>query len=122
MGDVADYSIQPRPVAVDGAVSIHDLVIADLRALHLPGDYVAAGVQAIQERKDFGLRKYGVVLHAANERNYFKDADDEAGDLPVYLRAIMEAYPELADRLRPDYDAALAVMLNVRALLLERAS
>lgn len=119
MGDIPDYDLQPRPLAVDGAVSVHDLVVEDMLVLCPPGQLRDDGVGAIQDRKRFGLEKYGVVLHAANGRDYFVDVDDEAGDLPVYIRALMEARPELAERLRADYETSLGIMMRLRALLIE---
>lgn len=122
MGDTADYSVQPRPLQVDGAVSVHDLVVEDLRSLFPSSQRTEDGVEVIEDRKRFGLQKYGVVLHAANGRNYFADVDDEAGDLPVYIRALMEARPDLSDRLRPDYISSLGLMLRMRELLIEHGS
>lgn len=121
MSDVADYSAQPPPIVVDGAVSVHDLVIQDLLSMEEAPGYVQSAIDAVEERKQFGLRKYGTVLHAANGRDYFKDVDDEAGDLPVYIRALMEARPDLADRLRPDYFTALGLMIRMRLLMLEHS-
>jgi hypothetical protein len=52
---------------------MHDLVAVDL-----------------QERKQFGLRKYGTTLTAGNGRDPFVDAYEEALDLCVYLRQVIE--------------------------------
>lgn len=121
MSDVADYTEQPPPLVVNGAVSVHDLVVQDL--LDLEDDIVGTqvGIDAVLGRKDFGLIKYGTVLHAANGRDYFKDADDEAGDLPVYIRALMEARPDLAPRIRDDYYTSLGIMIRMRMLLMEQS-
>jgi hypothetical protein len=119
VSDVADYSEQPPPIVVPDAVSVHDLVVQDLLAMEEVPGYIQAGIDAMEERKAFGLRKYGTVLHAANGRDYFKDVDDEAGDLVVYIRALMESHPELADRLKPDYFTALGIMVRLRLLLME---
>lgn len=51
---------------------MHDLVIADF-----------------QERKSFGLRKYGTILTAHNGRDPIKDLYEELMDALVYLRQIM---------------------------------
>lgn len=122
MSDIADYSVQPPPRDVEGAVSVHDLVVQDMLALFPPDDLRDLGVESVLDRKEFGLGKYGVVLHADNGRNYFLDVDDEAGDLPVYIRALMEARPDLAERLREDYVASLGIMLRMRAMLVEHGS
>lgn len=54
---------------------MHDLVIADM-----------------DERKAFGLRKYGTVLTVNNGRNPLVDAYEEVLDLAVYLKqAIVES-------------------------------
>lgn len=68
-----NYSIpEPSPVANDRP-SIHDLVIAD-----------------IQDRKQFGLEKYGTLLQAGNGRRGLVDAYQEILDLVVYLRQYIE--------------------------------
>lgn len=97
MGDIADYTDQPRPVSVKHAVSAHDLVMVDLRKFYKHMDGLNSAVEFMQERKDFGLIKYGVVLHADNGRNYPKDIADEAGDLVAYLRVFLERHPEVGD-------------------------
>lgn len=63
---------QPAPVD-QGRASAHDLVSADM-----------------QERKAFGLRKYGVTLQAHNGRDTLQDAYEEVLDLAVYLRTLIE--------------------------------
>jgi len=63
---------QPLPVPNDGP-SMHDLVIQD-----------------IQERKAFGLRKYGALLQVNNGRDALQDLYDELLDAIVYVRQLME--------------------------------
>lgn len=63
---------QPKPKPNDGA-SIHDLVIAD-----------------VQQRKDFGLEKYGTLLQAGNLRDAIKDSYEEILDHVCYMRAYLE--------------------------------
>jgi len=65
-------SVQPDPVANDRP-SAHDLVAVDL-----------------MKRKEFGLRKYGTLLQAGNGRDSLQDAYEEALDLMVYLRTLIE--------------------------------
>lgn len=121
MSDIAEYSDQPPPQEVEGVVSAHDLVVADLYGLASvqPAGDLMAGIESIVARKEFGLKKYGVVLHKDNGRDYFKDVDDEAGDLPVYMKVLMEKYPDLTPRVLDDYYAALGIMIRMHALALE---
>lgn len=73
MSDVRDPDTdQPLPIPNDRP-SAHDLVAADLAA-----------------RKAHGLRKYGSLLQAFNGRDSLRDAYEEALDLCVYLRTLLE--------------------------------
>jgi hypothetical protein len=63
---------QPEPIPNDGP-SMHDLVIEDMKT-----------------RKEFGLNKYGTTLQANNGRDALRDAYEEALDLTVYLRQLLE--------------------------------
>jgi len=76
----ANYSV-PEPPPLNGdRQSIHDLVISD-----------------IEDRKQFGLEKYGTTLQAGNGRRSLVDAYQEILDLAVYLRQYIEEY-----RINPD--------------------
>lgn len=69
----ANYSVpEPMPTANDNP-SIHDLVMQD-----------------IQDRKEFGLNKYGTTLQAGNGRKGLVDAYQEILDLAVYIRQYIE--------------------------------
>ena len=69
----ANYSVpEPTPKANNNP-SIHDLVIQD-----------------IQDRKNFGLQKYGTTLQAGNGRKGLVDAYQEALDLCCYLKQVIE--------------------------------
>lgn len=69
----ASYSVpEPDPIANENP-SIHDLVIQD-----------------IEDRKRFGLEKYGTTLQAGNGRRGLVDAYAEILDLVVYLRQHLE--------------------------------
>lgn len=69
----ASYSVpEPDPIANENP-SIHDLVIQDL-----------------EDRKQFGLEKYGTTLQAGNGRRGLVDAYAEILDLVVYLRQHLE--------------------------------
>lgn len=63
---------QPPPAHNDKP-SIHDLVIADMKA-----------------RKAMGLAKYGTPLQAGNGRDALMDAYQEALDLCMYLKQAIE--------------------------------
>jgi hypothetical protein len=64
-----DLSVpQPAPIHNDNP-SCHDLVIKDM-----------------EDRKAFGLNKYGTILQPENGRDFLIDAYQEVLDLAVYLR------------------------------------
>lgn len=64
---------QAAPIKDTVAPSAHDLVIADL-----------------QDRRRFGLEKYGTLLQHDNGRDHLVDAYQEVLDLTVYLRNEIE--------------------------------
>lgn len=72
---VPDAHEQPLPVVRnrDGQLSCQDLVIADIEA-----------------RKAVGMERYGVLLYPNNGRDTLQDAYEEALDLTVYLRGLLE--------------------------------
>lgn len=89
MGDHTDFDrtdrpaySQPPPKPVAGAPSIHDLVAADLI-----------------ERRDFGLRKYGVPLQAGNGRNPLADLYAELLDAACYAKQAMIEWDEVQHQL-----------------------
>lgn len=63
---------QPMPESNDRAF-VQDLVIAD-----------------IEERKEFGIRKYGTALQSGNGRDMLQDAYEESLDLAIYLRGMKD--------------------------------
>lgn len=63
---------QPAPKSADGP-AIVDLVVSDLA-----------------ERKRLGVERYGMALQAHNGRDALRDAYEEAMDLCVYLRQVIE--------------------------------
>lgn len=67
---------QPAPLPSDGP-PIVDLVMADLA-----------------ERKRVGIERYGMPLRANNGRSALVDAYQEALDLCVYLRQVIEETPD----------------------------
>lgn len=117
MSDTPDYEVQPAPISVEGAVSAHDLVIADLRREFAANPGMPLAVAAMEERKQYGLEKYGTVLHKDNGRDYPKDIDDEVGDLVAYLRIFVEKHPELEPVFRDDYRMLLSLVMKLRLSL-----
>lgn len=89
---------QPKPKPNDGA-SIHDLVMAD-----------------VQQRKDFGLEKYGTLLQAGNLRDAIKDAYEEILDHVCYMRAYLE---ETKDTVVLTRDVAEALERTLRVLAVD---
>lgn len=47
-------------------------------------------VQDLKDRKQLGLKRYGVALQAHNGRNAILDAYEEAMDLVIYLKQALE--------------------------------
>lgn len=83
MSDVRDPDRDQTAPVHNNNASCHDLVIADM-----------------EERKEFGLRKYNTHLQAFNGRSFTQDAYEEVLDLAVYLRGKLEEektskHPEL---------------------------
>lgn len=86
----------------------------DLERLFPEAIGLPRAVDAMAERKAFGLQKYGVVLHSDNGRDYVRDVDDELCDLAVYLRAMTERHPGLQPIFAEDYTAVLRLLLRWR--------
>lgn len=118
MGERPDFerddrpdTAQPAPVpAPPGAVSVHDLVVDDARFY---GYHRTA--QLTLDRKAFGLRKYGTILHAADEREDLGDIVEELGDAAAYLR---RAIARGRDGLLEHYETILEIteeLLTMRA-------
>jgi hypothetical protein len=63
---------QPLP-EVNNRPFIQDLLIAD-----------------IEERKQFGIKKYGTALQSGNGRDMLQDAYEEILDLAVYMRGLID--------------------------------
>lgn len=75
---------QPTPVVAPDAVSVHDLVKADVER-HGWADVVGI----VEQRKQIGLREYGVILAPNNGRDAMVDALEELADTAVYLRQLV---------------------------------
>jgi hypothetical protein len=63
---------QPLPIANDRS-DIQSMVIADITA-----------------RRQVGIQRYGTALQAHNGRDMLRDAYEEALDLAIYLRGVIE--------------------------------
>lgn len=63
---------QPTPIP-NGSTHIVDLVVQDMH-----------------ERKQLGIKRYGTALQAFNGRDALQDAYEEALDLAIYLRQVIE--------------------------------
>lgn len=68
-----NYSVPEPPPVPNNNSSIHDLIIQDL-----------------QQRKDFGLEKYGTLLQLGNGRKTAVDLHQEMLDAVVYSRLLIE--------------------------------
>jgi hypothetical protein len=115
MSTVADYK-QGEPAPLPGVgESIHDLVIADIDKEY-PHAWTAQRVALdLEERKKFGLKKYGTVLQAHNGRNAIRDALDEIEDCLVYIKqALTEAPEHEREGLKLTYARALQVAMNLQ--------
>ena len=73
MSDVRDPATDQALPVVNERPFVQDLVIAD-----------------IEERKQHGIRKYGTALQSGNGRNMLLDAYEEALDLAIYLRGMLD--------------------------------
>lgn len=77
MSDVRDPETDQQLPVPNNRTSCQDLVIADL-----------------ENRKTLGLKKYGTLLQPFNGRSFLLDAYQEALDLTVYLRGLLEEQEE----------------------------
>jgi hypothetical protein len=100
---------EPDPIANDNE-SIHDLVCDDL---HFNTDPFSNKVIAdLEERRRFGLEKYGTVLQSFNGRDALVDAYQEALDLLVYLKQELEESDDMD--IYELYDDVSEVALSLR--------
>lgn len=73
MSDVRDPNTDQALPTTNARPYIQDLVITD-----------------IETRKQHGIRKYGTALQSGNGRNMTQDAYEEALDLAIYLRGMLD--------------------------------
>jgi hypothetical protein len=91
---------QSAPVARGPEVFPEVFKLLDRYAKH-SGCSVDELRQLVEERKAFGLNKYGVALHRDNGRDSVKDAEDETGDLPGYMvQSLMRGEEEKVRRIK----------------------
>lgn len=69
---------QQLPIVQNEQSFIQDMVINDIR-----------------DRKELGISRYGTALQANNGRDMAKDAYEEAMDLTIYLKGLMEEISDL---------------------------
>jgi hypothetical protein len=118
VADEPDYTRSPPPRRVEGAVSAHDLVIADIRRVFPAGAVQHAMVAGMADRRDYGLRKYQVVLHPDNGRDPVRDVLDEVEDEAAYWRNAFSADPKLAEVFGDDYWRCLRTLCRLRSHLI----
>jgi hypothetical protein len=91
---------EPAPIP-NNSPGVHYLVIDDL-----DGSRFFRLIPHIEDRRQFGLEKYGTLLQVGNGRDALKDAFQEALDAIVYLKqAILDGGKNL------DYSYYLACQL-----------
>lgn len=73
MSDLRDPATDQALPTINERPFIQDLVISD-----------------IEERKQHGIRKYGTALQSGNGRDMLLDAYEEALDLAIYLRGLLD--------------------------------
>jgi len=77
VSDARDPVTDQQLPVVNDRPFVQDLVIAD-----------------IEERKQHGIRKYGTALQSGNGRDMLLDAYEEALDLAIYLRGLLDEQSE----------------------------
>lgn len=113
---------QPIPTKNTRA-AIQDLVLEDLGYCVNFAPDVRDGMAAdIQARKQVGLERYGTLLQAFNGRDALLDAYQEALDLCVYLRQVLEEQVRGEHRgvFYAAYSDALQVALKLRREMSKR--
>ena len=112
---------QPPPKRNDGQ-AIWDLVIADAEDGSSVFGLITKEakdkiVADMHERKDVGIKRYGVSLQAHNGRDAIIDAYQEALDAAAYLRQAQEEGDAWASVL---YKEALTMIIGIRARIIMR--
>lgn len=119
---------QPDPIKND-RIAIQDLVIQDLHtsiSLARRGagedgreDLSLRVIEDIDARKRIGVARYGTLLRAFNGRDALMDAYQEALDLVIYQRQVLEEQPANA-RVRAAYELGLDICVILCKAIEER--
>ena len=89
---------QPTPVP-NNNTPIVDIVIEDYLTNTIQNNYTDSIVQLMEDRKEFGLKKYGTVLQAKNGRNPLVDAIEEKLDGIFYICQAIEENMDIDNNL-----------------------
>ena len=110
--DLATYEPDPEP---NEGPSMHDLVINDLK--HHWEHHSRFVIKDVEDRKQFGLDKYGTVLQTNNGRNALVDAYQESLDLLVYMKQAMEENQMIAWEIKNYYFNVMSTATMLRKLI-----
>ncbi len=83
---------EPMPINLDDTQpALWEFVISDFNKKYIGDEETKKDViKLMKDRDAFGVLKYGVHLKTNNGRNFINDAIQEALDLAVYLKGIIE--------------------------------
>ena len=106
---------QPHPVNSDNSQpDLWSLVISDFSKLYIGCPKIKKDIiEVMKSRDEFGFNKYGVHIKIKNGRNYMKDALQEALDLSVYIRGIMEENPSIFYDMSELYKDTLNIIVKL---------
>ncbi len=115
---------QAPPGKSDGE-DVMELVVEDIQETDR-SDWGAL-VDGIRRRKKMGYEEYGMILRTENGRSFLIDAYQEAIDLCVYLRGLIEELESKGEGaandgvyLRDEYIAALNTANKLHNLVMSR--
>jgi len=117
-----DFASQPMPTKNNNEY-IQDLVIDDLRKM---SPATLPIIDDIEERKQFGIKKYGTALQAHNGRDCLQDAFEENLDLVMYLKQYMVENPpeskikNIIGDPHLMYQSAVTMLMSIKILIKRR--
>lgn len=76
---------EPPPEASERSEPVFPFIIEELRNAKYNTETSSWLADLLEERRNFGIEKYGQELHTHNGRDAIEDARQEFGDLVVYL-------------------------------------
>lgn len=118
MGDTPDATRTALPIpAAAGAISAHDRVIGDICEWFSQADDTAWLIEDLRERKEYGLAKYGTVLHKGDGRPPLRDIYDEVLDKLAYMVNAIAKDPVLARALEQEYHHEIRFAIRLRGLM-----